>query len=374
MHERDHAHARRLSQQEDLLNSIFHTLNSRLNLPRLTMVLMLTFFNLMARQGVAQSADWKSERPDAYRVVQGDTLWSIADRFLKKPWEWPEVWHGNPEIRNPRFIYPGDLIVVDRRGGHDFLRLESATMDRLSPRIRVTPIQTPVPAIPYRAIGPFLTYPRVLEATDLERLPYVVDIAEEHVVAGPGDRLFVRSIHRSQPSGFTVIRAGDVYRDAETGAELGSEAIYIAEGTLEQTGDPATVTLMRAEKEARQGDRLTPSLSMPVDISFEPHSPPKNLYGSIIGVMDGVSQIGQFSVVALDRGRLNGVGVGQVFQVWQKGPALRDEVQYQFGQHLQGPEQRAGLLMVFLVYQRVSFALVLKSEKFIHVLDTVRTP
>jgi hypothetical protein len=96
--------------------------------------------------------------------------------------------------------------------------------------------------------------------------------------------------------------------------------------------------------------------------------------GRIIGVMDGVTQIGQFSVVALDRGRFDGVERGHVFEIWQKGESIRDTVNPRFDERLTGPEQKAGVLMVFQTFDRVSFALVMKAERFIHVLDLIKSP
>jgi len=335
---------------------------------------MLMGFNGLLGFDPARAVEWNQEPPDAYRVVEGDTLWSIAGRFLKRPWEWPEVWRGNSQIGDPDRIYPGDVIILDRRFGAPVLRLRDAAEVRLSPRIRVTPLAEPVPVIPLKTIGPFLTRPQVIEAEALELLPYVVELAEEHVMGGPGDRLFVRSILAQEPRNYSIIRPGREYIDPETRAVLGREAVYIGEGYLESPGDPSSVLMIRAEKEVRAGDRLIPTPRIVLESDFKPRVGRKGLKGKIISVLDGVTQIGQYSVVALNRGHLEGIEAGHVFEIWQKGPAIRDTVISRSGDSLIGPEQRAGLLMVFLVYNRVSFALVMSAERFIHVQDSVRTP
>jgi hypothetical protein len=339
------------------------------------LVLRLVLFKAMVFGAPVIAVDWHPGRPDSYRVVEGDTLWGVAGRFLNRPWEWPEVWRGNPQIRDANLIYPGDVLVLEAQGGHQaYLRLDPDSEYRLSPRIRATPLEAAIPVIPLKVISPFLTHPRVVEEDALENLPYVVDLAEEHVLGGPGDRLYVRALHKPTLVDYTIFRPGAVYRDPDTHAILGHEAVFIAEGYLEQSGDPASVMLTRAEKETRPGDRLLPTAAVEIGAGYMPHPAQKGMAGHIIGVMDGVSQIGQFSVVALDRGRANGVEIGHVFDIWQKGASIRDTVSSRVGEKIVGPEQKAGTLMVFLTYRRVSFGLVMKAERFIHVLDLIRAP
>ena len=58
----------------------------------------------------------REDAPDRHVVVPGDTLWSIAGRFLKDPWRWSELWDMNKDqIRNANRIFPGDVVVINRR-------------------------------------------------------------------------------------------------------------------------------------------------------------------------------------------------------------------------------------------------------------------
>ncbi|WP_221064518.1 LysM peptidoglycan-binding domain-containing protein [Methylomagnum ishizawai] len=335
----------------------------------------------------ADTLELNPNHPDRYTVVRGDTLWDIAGRFLNRPWQWPEIWHINPEIRNPDLIYPGDTLVLSYVNGVPQIGLENAGYDnapayedsapdeqKLSPRIRSKPISQAIPTIPMNIVHPFLSRPQVVGPDELKQAPYVVAFADEHIVGGYGNRMFVRSIGEGAPTAYTVLRSGNPYKDPDTGEILGYEAVYIGDAHVEQVGDPATLFIERTEQEARIGDRLLPLRSEPLRLSFQPHAPKSKVRGHIVGVVNGVDQIGQYSIVALDRGTADGIEVGHVLQILQRGTMVRDLIGPYSGETVNTPEQKAGLLMVFRPYERVSYALVMHASRALHVLDAVQTP
>jgi hypothetical protein len=98
------------------------------------------------------------------------------------------------------------------------------------------------------------------------------------------------------------------------------------------------------------------------------------LEGNIISVFDGVSQIGQYNVVVVDRGLQDGVDPGTVLRIDRRGETIRDVVSSRPGETVTLPDEQAGLLMVFRSFERVSFGLVLHATNVMHVGDKVRTP
>lgn len=354
------------------------------SLSRLSLALCLL---LPVNFAAADPIDLNPNHPDRYTVVNGDTLWDIAGRFLNRPWQWPEIWHINPEIRNPNLIYPGDVLVLGYVNGVPQVSLENPAYgsspsyeetapneQRLSPRIRATPNAQAIPAIPMNAIRQFLSRPQVVGPDDLQNAPYVVAFADEHIVGGYGNRVFVRSIGEGAPTAYTVLRGGNPYLDADTGEILGYEAVYVGDSHLEQAGDPATLFIERTEQEARIGDRLLPLRQEQLRLSFQPHAPKSKIRGHIINVVNGVTQIGQYSIVALDRGTADGIEVGHVLEVLQRGTMIRDIVGSRVGDTVNAPEQKAGIAMVFRPYERVSYALIMGASRALHVLDAVQTP
>ncbi len=313
--------------------------------------------------------------PDRYVVVKGDTLWDISGRFLEKPWLWPEVWNVNPQIENPHLIYPGDVITLVYVDGRPQLRINRGHPTvKLSPNAREERIDQAIHTIPIDAIRQFLTQPLVVDEAEMKSAPYMVAAADEHVIVGSGDRIYARGIADDGSRKFSLYRPGGAYIDPETKEVLGHEAMYIGDTQLQQWGEVSTLEVLRSTREARVGDRLRPVTQEEIHAHFMPHSPSADLEGRIIDVVDGVSQIGQYQIVAINRGSREGMEVGHVLAVYQTGATIRDTVTDDPKDTVQLPDERGGELMVFRVFEKVSFGLVLKATRALHVLDKVRAP
>ncbi len=334
----------------------------------------------LALLGTAAFADQvalKDGHPDRYVVVKGDTLWDISARFLQSPWLWPEVWYVNPQIENPHLIYPGDIISLVYIDGKPQLRVQRGKGSfKLSPRARAERLDKAIPTIPIDAIQQFLTQPLVADDATLKAAAYVVSSADEHLIVGSGDRVYVRGITADQGNRYNVFRPGGPYTDPDSGEILGYEALFLGEADAQKFGDPATLKLTRTTREINIGDRVLPVTREDVYAYFTPHAPDTPIAGTIISVLDGVSQIGQFQIVVLNRGTREGVDVGTVFAIDQRGDLIVDQVRSDGARKstVQLPDEEAGLLMVFRSFDKVSFGLVLKATSALHVGDRVRTP
>lgn len=329
---------------------------------------------LCSALAVDDSAVLNPKHPERYVVVEGDTLWDIAARFLRDPWLWPEVWHANPEISNPHLIYPGDIISLVYVDGKPRLTLERQGRPtvKLSPQARVVPLDTAIPTIPTDAIKQFLSHTRIVTDEEIAQAPYIVESAEEHLATAAGHRIYVRGLNSSDRVRYGVFRTGEVYRSPRYKEPLGREAIYLGEARAQQFGDPATFMLTSSTRESLIGDRLFP-LDDEIVPHFVPHAPQHPVEGHIISVLDGVSQIGQHQVVVVDLGARDGMERGHVLAIHQAGPTIRDTVADRGGT-VKLPDERAGVLMIFRTFERVSYALVMNITRPVHVLDMVRNP
>lgn len=316
--------------------------------------------------------------PDQYTVVKGDTLWDISGKFLDHPWQWPQLWENNPQIKNPHWIYPGDTLYFSYVNGEPRLSLVPENMGseqpELVPRIRESSVEKAIQMIPSNAIAQFLSSPRVATAEDIANAPYVLSIADEHLIAGSGDRIYVRAIENPEGLSYTVYRQGKPYLSPETQEVLGYEALYVADTVIETPGDPATLSITKSDSEVRRGDLLMLSSEGEMALNYFPRPPTQKIGGSIIRVMGGVSQIGQYDTVVIDKGTTDGLEVGHTLLIYKKGRIVVDKVQSQDAELVKLPDEVAGMLMVFRPFERVSYALVMKATSAIHTLDRVQTP
>ena len=330
-----------------------------------------------------------SDAPASYVVQRGDTLWGISSRFLRDPWNWPEIWYLNPEIKNPHLIYPGDTLrLVYGADGRPQIRVERGDVVRLGPQVRSTPLDQAIPAIPYGLVAAFMSKPSVVSEEDAQHLPYVVAQFQQRVIAGTGDGFYARGLDGAQPGErFNVVHLGNRLRDPDDGSKLGYEGIYTGSARVERAAggedgkELAKLVLVESARETLNGDRLVrDKLEVPLD--FVPHAPTKLAEGRVISVVNGVNVIGQYHVVVINRGRQHGLEPGHVLSIWQRGDKVKDrgpgaasnEFTKPFAANVKLPEERAGTFMVFKAYERLSYGLIMSATDELHVGDLVRKP
>lgn len=332
---------------------------------------------LMAAGSLAQAeVQLRDGHPQSYTVVRGDTLWDISGKFLRQPWKWPKIWKANPQVQNPHLIYPGDVLNLTYVDGQPRLVLnrgESRGTIKLSPSVRSTPMAEAIPAIPLEKINSFLLSNRIVDnASEFSQAPYVVAGNAERVVSGAGDRIYARGNFADGQPVYGLFRQGKTYTDPQTGEVLGINADDIATGeVVAEEGDIATLVLSRTTQEVRIGDRLLPTEERAISSTFMPSEPVLDIEGVILDVPRGVTQVGQLDVVTLNKGLRDGLSEGNVLAVYKTGETVRDRIT---GESVKIPDERSGLLMVFRVYDKLSYGLVLNATRSLAVLDKVRNP
>jgi nucleoid-associated protein YgaU len=244
---------------------------------------------------------------------------------------------------------------------------------KLSPRIRSTPMAEALDGIALKRIDSFVLNNRIIDQPEqFEAAPYIIAGDNERVLSGMGDRIFARGSFGPGEMGYGIFRQGRSYTDPDSHEFLGINADDI--GSVEliaEQGGIATLELQRSTQEVRPGDRLLRSEDRASKSTFTASTPTEKINGVIIDVPRGVTQVGKYDVVTLNKGKRDGLREGHVLAVYRAGETVRDRVT---GEQIKIPDERSGLLMVFRTYEKLSYGLVLNASHSLAVMDKVRNP
>ena len=315
--------------------------------------------------------------PDRHTVVKGDTLWGISAKYLQKPWQWPQIWQMNREqIRNPHLIYPGQLILLNKETGTMSLAptpqpAQTEPVTRLSPSIRSEVESLAIPSIPADAIEPFLTQPVLIDPQVAQSAPRVIGSAER-VLLSAGDEIYAAGAHDPKIVNYNVYRPGKTLRDPENNEILGYEAVYLGAARVTRQGDPFTLQINSTALEISIGDRLVAAMPQ-LSTSYVPRSPDKDISGRIVSIYGGVAKAGRDQIVALNRGATEGVEPGHVFVVQTFGRTIVDRSNGS-PQEIRLPDEVNGMMFVFRVFDKVSYALIMNVTGPVTVGDRFKRP
>lgn len=334
----------------------------------------LLLVSLLFSAWLQAAVELNADVPETYIVKKGDTLWGISGMYLQKPWLWPQLWDSNPQIDNPHLIYPGDELYLVWIDGQPKLRLRRGRDVKLTPDMRVSPLDLAIPVIPLDEIGPWLKWSRIVNEGELSDAAYIVAGSQRHLLSAPGDRVFGRGSFPDGERAYGIFRPGQAYNDPITNELLGYEATDIGNANLLSSNkdDVTELEISRITEEVRVNDLLLPMVEKIIDATFHPKAPTQEIVdGFMIAVPGGVTQIGTMNIVVLNRGSREGLEVGSVLAIYQAGESVFDSVAQD---NVMLPDVRAGLAMVFEVYEKASYAVVLKSNRALTVGDKVKNP
>ena len=360
--------------------------------------------NEVAQHGVPLG-EVAANAPERYTVKHGDTLWAISRMYLKSPWHWPELWGMNmAEIKNPHRIYPGQVLILERKNGMATLRLETQPGEqsepptvRVSPRTRYEMLaDSSLPTLRSNIIEAFLVEPVIIDEDVLKAAPRIVAAQESRVVLARGDRAYVRGSNgtpvlddQAREQQFRIFRSATPLKDPGTLEILGYEAQYVGKAILvkgEGTTDvdekgggqstvivPATIDITVSKEEIRVGDRLLPEPPRQLQ-TYVPRAPEGKVDGRIVSIYgSAVINAAQNQVVAINKGTADGMEPGVVLAILKDGARMVDRSDDSHPQ-MKLPDERNGLLMVFRTFERLSYALILEINDGVRVGDHLVNP
>ncbi len=320
--------------------------------------------------------------PDIYTVVKGDTLWDISGMFLQNPWQWPEIWEINTQIKNPHLIYPGDELVLTYIDGQPRIRRNGngpRPTYKLSPKKRIERLNLAIPTIALDKISPFLTGNRIVNKRLLKNSPYVVGTSENHLIAAAGYEVYVNNLAIEDDNYlFGFYYQGKRYTSPNNKNQtLGYEAIYLGKGELIRKGQPATLKVISSKAEIINGTRLLSLEKEEFNSNFMPKAARTNKIGQIVGslasgIQGGVSNVAASDVVLVSFGKIDGIEVGDVLNIYRKGFTIKNPVVKNTKVKL--PNEFAGNMLVFKVFKRISYAIIMDANQVMKIGDLAVSP
>ena len=367
---------------------------------------------------MAQDVSVRSDHPDRYVVVEGDTLWDISGRFLDKPWQWPAIWKANPQIENPHLIYPGDEISLVYVDGVPQLRLRRGGADtvRLSPSIRVGD-RGSIYAVPFDRIKPYVRNMRVLTPAEFEGLPYIVANNEQRWNATYSDHTYGRGLDGQVGDEYVIARLTNIYDSFGDPAEIrrvlpkehwkqvpniwdrqetihnpvspwnrrpknpvGYELMEVSRVRMVQAGEISSLEIIADRTEVKPGDFILPATDQGYENTFFPKAMdtvPSGMH--VLATSGRMSGVGQYQIVAISGGSNQGVEPGHVFSAFRKGDRVADRAGYRYGSfskeaEVQLPDVYDGLVMVFRTFDDVSYAMVMGGSRVVKEFDVLKHP
>jgi LysM repeat protein len=267
--------------------------------------------------GYETSSEPVLPRSDVYTVKVGDTLWDISTRFFGDAYVWPRIWSYNPEVSNPNWIYPGDIL---RLLPNAPLTPDGTMKTESIPFNKAGTVNMPENAILMRSRG-------FVDKEILKKSGELVGAHKEVALLSQYDEGYVEFPEEKVAQGqkfaaFTVLREVDSIDDPDT--EIGK--------LVEIKGLVRVVSFDKKTKIARVAieEAINPiergTLIGPVHRLFDMIPAVrngKNLTGNIIAFLDLGTLAASQQVVFVDRGKEEGVKEGNRFLAVEKRDGLR---------------------------------------------------
>ena len=336
--------------------------------------------------------------PDTYTVRPGDTLWDLSGRFLNNPWYWPKIWSYNPDISNPHWIYPGNVLKFYPSADEAPARVEpvaAAAPEEPEPEpvkeledFSKADLKAPAPVEETEAVavsGPFkiayvppktrwAQHDTFVTPRELAESGAISSAFEEKIMLSTQDRAYAKFERKAE------VKPGETYVVYKTERPIyhpdtkelwGYQSIVLGSAKVVAVEDKAaTLVIQTANDSIERGALLGPW----TEKSYRAVARRPNrhaLEGKIVATRNEVITIvGEHHVVFIDRGSKDGVEEGNLFTVVRSGDLYgKDPYVAPWDPSL--PKEDVGNLLVIDVKERTSAALVTRSLKELIIGDRV---
>jgi len=300
-----------------------------------------------------------------YTVKKGDTLWDLSTQFSDSPWLWPRLWSDNSQISNPHWIYPGERIrIYHKKGVETFIKKnveQNLTQETEPAKKTLYYFYSPINSIGFIKKQPITPQGTIFKAKDDKKL------------IGVGDLVYIHPNNDQSllpGTKYTIYRTLKPIVDKETKTLIGTQ--HYLTGVVEITKKEPDFVLARVVQSYRT--IAVDDLLMP----YEKRSPrialtqsKKGLEGKVIVAEEGDTNIGDHTVVYIDKGDQDGVTIGQSYSIYYQESE-------KIGSKSKGDVPLTpyvyGMLLVLHTEQTTSTALITRSEQSVHPESKICSP
>lgn len=292
-----------------------------------------------------------------YHTVQkGDTLWDLSERFYDQPSLWPDLWSNNPDITNPHWIYPGQIVTLYLHRSKEWISEGDLSAQEASGDVRRKTISIP-----------FLDQVGFIRKYPMQSSGLIVKGNITGVMVSEGVTVYIKpepSLSYSVGDRFTVWRNEGLVDNPYKGANqpLGVQHRVLGVVTITQVGkEILTAEVEKSFCDIHSGDLLMPMRDIAATKPIALSQGKSGVTGHIVASEDQRTLIGDGNVVFLDIGKKEGVEVGQVYTAYYH----QDAIMLDDDSPIDLPDIDAARVLVLNVEDEASTAIVLDSPEIL---------
>jgi len=327
--------------------------------------------------------------PQSYVVQDGDNLTDIASKFLRDPGNWSQVWMPSPYAEDET-IYPGDTVKLEFVDGRPRLTSQRGNLqvERMSPQMREIGVTGTVPEIALDEISSAFSANRIVDATLFDQAPYVLAPTSKNLVIGTGDEVFARGEWPADGTSFEIYRNINQFDDPDGTDRTWMELETVGFATVVAVEDDGVrrLAINSSDREIKVGDRLLTSEEIRFESTISPTEPDFDVSGLVLAMTNTERMASQLDTILMDLGSSDGLRMGDVVSIEKMSERVVDETDREgggFGKRMGSflanekvtlPGKEVATVLVYRVFDHLSYGIILSSAEPIRVGDRVVNP
>ena len=274
---------------------------------------------IIALVGITSLAFAQKQEIKEYKIQQSDTLWDISKKELNDPFLWPKVWKENPEIANPDMLMPGQVIriplyLIQKEEKAEEPAVIAPVAEKAPAQESVQRIEAaPVPKRPLVGANLYIASGHI--ADKVSAAGNISGSPTMRTLFGNLDMVYVKTAGQVSPGDrYYILKRPKLIMHPLTKAKVGYlvDVAGVAEIKKFEFGE-TVAQILTNYNDITTDDILIPYTEMTSPIVSKPYRKP-NIKGYIVAARHLRDNNGLFDVVYIDRGKKDGVEVGDVFR------------------------------------------------------------